>query len=200
MRKWRIGRFGAWLLLGVLYVLAGADRALAQATGVLTGTVTDGDGVIPGATVTAVDTAHQHHPHGSFQRTGRVPPALDAIGAVHDSGGARRVQADHHPGRGALHGRDAGPRQAGAAGRRAQRDHHRHRGGDAGADHREQHVADRHRGSAHGDPGQGTGHLRHDEDPARHRRHHRQPRLRAVELRPRPQHQRRKLAEQEHDD
>ena len=57
MRKWGIGRFGAWLLLGVLYVLAGADRALAQATGVLTGTVTDGDGVIPGATVTAVDTA-----------------------------------------------------------------------------------------------------------------------------------------------
>ena len=57
MRKWGIGRFGALLLLGVLYVLAGADRALAQATGVVTGTVTDGDGVIPGATVTAVDTA-----------------------------------------------------------------------------------------------------------------------------------------------
>ena len=50
-------RFSAWLLLSVLWVLAGADRALAQATGVLTGTVTDGDGVIPGATVTAVDVA-----------------------------------------------------------------------------------------------------------------------------------------------
>src|SRR5688572_7022058 len=51
-------RFSAWLLLGVLTFLAGADRALAQGqTGVVTGTVTDGDGVIPGATVTAVDTA-----------------------------------------------------------------------------------------------------------------------------------------------
>src|SRR5688572_23904583 len=49
-------RFSAWLLLGVLTFLAGADRALAQGqTGVVTGTVTDGDGVIPGATVTAVD-------------------------------------------------------------------------------------------------------------------------------------------------
>jgi hypothetical protein len=49
-------RLGAWLLLGSLTLLAGADRALAQGqTGVLTGTVTDGDGVIPGATVTAVD-------------------------------------------------------------------------------------------------------------------------------------------------
>ena len=49
-------RFGAWLLLGGLTLLAGADRALAQGqTGVVTGTVTDGDGVIPGATVTAID-------------------------------------------------------------------------------------------------------------------------------------------------
>ena len=49
-------RFSAWLLLGGLTLLAGADRALAQGqTGVVTGTVTDGDGVIPGATVTAVD-------------------------------------------------------------------------------------------------------------------------------------------------
>ena len=57
MRKWRMDRFGACVLLGVLYFLAGADRALAQgqSTGVVTGTVTDGDGVIPGATVTAVD-------------------------------------------------------------------------------------------------------------------------------------------------
>src|SRR5687768_18487650 len=49
-------RFGAWLLLGGLTLLAGADRALAQGqTGVVTGTVTDGDGVIPGVTVTAID-------------------------------------------------------------------------------------------------------------------------------------------------
>ena len=49
-------RFSAWLLLGGLTLLAGADRALAQGqTGVVTGTVTDGDGVIPGVTVTAVD-------------------------------------------------------------------------------------------------------------------------------------------------
>ena len=57
MRMWRMARLGACVLLGVLYFLAGADRALAQgqSTGVLTGTVTDGDGVIPGATITAVD-------------------------------------------------------------------------------------------------------------------------------------------------
>ena len=48
-------RFGAWLLLGGVLLLAGADRALAQGTGVVTGTITDGDGVIPGVTVTAVD-------------------------------------------------------------------------------------------------------------------------------------------------
>ncbi len=201
MRKWRIGRFSAWLLLGVLYFLAGADRALAQgqSTGVLTGTVTDGDGVIPGATVTAVDADTSVTRTAVSNEQRRVPPALGATWAVHDPCGARRLQADHHPGRPAVYGRDAGSREAGPPGRRAQRDDHRHRGGDARADHREQPASDRHGRPAHGDPGEGPGHLRDDEDPARHRRHDREPRLRAVELGPRPQHQRRQLAEQEHD-
>jgi hypothetical protein len=39
-----------------LFVLAGAANAFAQGqSGIITGTVTDSDGVIPGATVTATD-------------------------------------------------------------------------------------------------------------------------------------------------
>ena len=40
----------------MLIVLAGADSAFAQGqNGILTGIVADGDGVVPGATVTATD-------------------------------------------------------------------------------------------------------------------------------------------------
>ena len=38
-------------------LLAGAAIAFAQGNGVITGTVVDKDGVVPGATITATDTA-----------------------------------------------------------------------------------------------------------------------------------------------
>ena len=190
-----------FVVAGVL-VLAGAIPAFAQGQGnaVLTGTVTDPDGVVPGATVTAIDAATSitrsavSNEQGTF-RLLALPP-----GRYTAQRGNGRLQENHDSRPCAVRRRNPRSRQADAAGRRPVREHHRHRGSDSGADHRQQPAADRDRRPAHDDPGQGARRVRHDEDPAGRRRHHLQPRLRPVELGARLEHQRRQLAEQEHDD
>ena len=194
-------RFSAWLLLGVLTFLAGADRALAQGqTGVVTGTVTDGDGVIPGATVTAVDadtsvtrTATSNE-QGVFRLlsmpSGRytirveiegfkqitIPDVAIYTGETRDLGKLALqvgVRSETVTITGGSHAR---------------------------ADRQQRPVAQHHGGHAGVGPGEGPRRLRHDEDPAGRHRLAPQPRLRAVELGPLPEHQRRQLAQQEHHD
>ena len=109
-------------LLGVLsLLLAGADPALAQGqTGVLTGTVTDGDGVVPGATVTAIDSATSvtrtavSNDQGMF-RLLSLPPGRYTVRVEIE--GFRQITI---PDVALYGGRDPRSRQAGAAGRRAQ--------------------------------------------------------------------------------
>jgi hypothetical protein len=148
-------------------LLAGAAIAFAQGNGVITGTVVDKDGVVPGATITATDTATGivrkavSDDRGVF-RLLSVPPGRYRINVEVE--GFKTITVDDFP---LLLGesRDLGklamtvgaltesltvtaevtPVQT---------------SGEPAAAHR-------HRRSADDDPGQGSRHLRHDEDPCR---------------------------------
>ena len=197
----RSRRYGARAFALVLILLAGAAPAFAQTgSAVLTGTVVDNVGVVPGATVTAtqVDTnvtrTATTNEQGVF-RIPSLPPGRYTVKVEMD--GFRPINM---PAFNLLAGeiRDLG--RLDADGRRRVRVGHDHRGSHPGADGDEPAHQEHHGRHAGVGPGQGPRHLRHDEDPAGRRRHDQQPRLRAVELGPRPEHQRRQLAEQEHDD
>ena len=80
----------------VLIALTSATNVFAQGqNGILTGIVADGDGVVPGATVTRHRPDDRPRSHGGVERPGHLPRAVRAGRTVHAEGRNGRVQADH---------------------------------------------------------------------------------------------------------
>ena len=182
-------------------ILAGAPRGFAQGqNAILTGTIADNDGVIPGAMVIVTDPATgltrsaESNEQGVF-RVLSLPAGRHSVRV--EMAGFRQINLNDIQ---LVSGetRDLG-RLVLEVGTLAEACHGVRRSHTG--EHDDRFTSEEHdRRPAHDDSSERTRHLRHDEDPAGRERHDFQPRLRRLAVGPRAEHQRRHVAQQEHDD